>query len=109
MRDSRKLVQDIEKNRKHLQQNSGEGAIALEEMFEKKMKKDKIAMEKKRYHYDQYGKKVSHIDILLFNQFSLPELCKLKLDFLAFLTMRKDLLSQTMNQLTKIELIRFES
>ena len=73
------------------------------------MKKDKIAMEKKRYHYDQYGKKVSHIDMLLFNQFTLPELCKLKLDFLAFLTMRKDLFVQTMNQLTKIELIRFES
>ena len=40
--------------------------------------------------------------------FTLPELSKLKLDFLAFLTIRKDLFLPNMNELTKIELIRFE-
>ena len=65
-------------------------------------------MEKKRYHYDQYGKKVSNVDMLLFNQFSLPELQKLKLDFLAFLKISKDLFLTSMNALTKVELIRFE-
>ena len=86
MRDSRKLVQDIEKNKKHTAGNPyTEGSLALEEFFHKKLKKEKISMEKKRYHYDQYGKKVSEVDMLLFNHFSLPELQKLKLDFLAFL------------------------
>lgn len=66
------------------------GGTQLMDMYEKKLKKDKLAMEKMRYQYDQYGKKITHVDMLFFNNFSLLELCKLRLDFLAFLTIKKD-------------------
>lgn len=61
-----------------------------------------------RKWFDQNEGEISIVDSLLFNNFSLSDLCKLKLDFLAILYMRKQFVVQNFDEHTRVELQRFE-
>jgi len=69
----------------------------LEEMMEKKGRKDQAHFEDARHTFDQFGSMISLVDSLLYNHFSLAELCKLKIDFLNLLHTKKVLLWPQMN------------
>lgn len=51
---------------------------------------------------------VSEIDRLLFNQFSSLELCKLRLDFLSILCLKKEFMYQNFDEETKKLVYEFE-
>ena len=52
---------------------------------------------------------ISTVDSLLFNKLSLSDLCKLKLDFLAILHIKKQFMQQNFDEHTRVELQRFEN
>lgn len=59
--------------------------------------------------FDQHEAHISVVDSLLFNQFSLSDLCKLKLDFLAILRLKKQFVQHNFDEHTRVELLRFEN
>ena len=58
--------------------------------------------------YDQYGHQISYVDFYFLNNFSTVELVKLKLEFLALLSLKKEFMQDNFDELTFIELQRFE-
>lgn len=65
-------------------------------------------MEDARKKYDQNGHLVSVVDQVLYNEFTLLQLCKLKLDFISILCLKKEHLQTNFDEQTKIEIRRFE-
>ena len=70
--------------------------------------KKKAKLDEDRKLYDQYGHQISHVDSFLLNNFSTVELVKLKLEFLAVLSSKKEFVSHNFDEITFIELQRFE-
>lgn len=52
-------------------------------------------MEDALKRHDQYGQLVSEVDILLLNEFTTLELCKLNIDFVAILSLKKEYLKDS--------------
>ena len=80
----------------------------MEEFYKNKFKKDMNILEDKRLQFDQYGNQIELIDCFLYNNFTVIELVKLKLDFLAILQFKKEQMQSNFDVETNKELIRFE-
>ena len=78
----------IEKNKKH--ETSDKKGTTMEEFYKNKFKKDMNILEDKRLQFDQYGNQIELIDCFLYNNFTVIELVKLKLDFMAILQFKKE-------------------
>lgn len=70
----------------------------------KQLAKDAKEKADARKLFDQNETQISVVDELLFNQFTLSELCKLKLDFLALLRLKKQLLQSNFDEHTRVEM-----
>jgi hypothetical protein len=77
-------------------------------MREKIVRNNQKTMEDARKNYDQNGHLVSAVDQVLYNEFTLLQLCKLKLDFISILCLKKEHLQANFDDQTKIEIRRFE-
>ena len=80
----------------------------MEEFYKNKFKKDMHKLEDERLQFDQYGNQIELVDSFLYNNFSVIELVKLKLDFLAILKFKKDQMESNFDVETNKELLRFE-
>jgi hypothetical protein len=100
----------MEKNKKHTAGKDEDrgGGLTLAQMYKKKLEKDRLAYEDARKIFDQYGNEISMVDKFLYNEFKLVDLIKLKLDFLALIYLKKDMLQHNFDIKTNIELNRFE-
>jgi hypothetical protein len=77
-------------------------------MRDKIVRNNQKTMEDARKKYDQNGHLVSVVDQVLYNEFTLLQLCKLKLDFISILCLKKEHLQTNFDEQTKIEIRRFE-
>lgn len=108
--DMKALALAMEKNKKHTAGKDEDrgGGMTLAQMYKKKLEKERLALEDARKTFDQYGNEISMVDKFLFNEFKLVDLIKLKLDFLAVIHQKKDLLQHNFDVKTNIEMNRFE-
>ena len=65
-------------------------------------------MEDARKTFDQDNNDISIVDRFLYNNFTVAQLVKVKLDFLAILHLKKAFISQNFDEHTRVELLRFE-
>ena len=89
--DMHKLSEKMEKNWQHAQQSAD--PYAVEEMMNKNLVKQALNLEDDRKTFDQNYNEISIVDRFLYNNFSLAQLVKFKLDFLAILQMKKQFIS----------------
>ena len=77
-------------------------------MYKNALKTEQLEMLDKRNKYDQFNTLVSVVDKFLFNEFTISQLCKIKLDFIAILCLKKEYMQANFDEHTLIEIDRFE-
>ena len=88
--DWQTLVYKNEKQKKYQNPQANEGQEKIQDLYKSALRTEQLEMQDKRKKYDQFNTLVSVVDKFLFNEFSVSQLCKLKLDFLALLILKKD-------------------
>lgn len=104
------MHQLFEKNEKYKQfQPTNQDPDEYEKINKQKLQKESVNLENLRTKFDQNKDEISIVDDLLYNQFTMLELCKLRIDFLSILYTKKSLMYQNFDEHTIVEIQRFES
>ena len=74
----------------------------------KAVHKESVKREQNRKKLDQFGRLISDVDDFLFNHFTAWELCKLRLELLAILSLKKEHLQHNFDDETNLLLFQFE-
>lgn len=105
--DHQEVALQIQKNRK-LMIGGVQSQPELEDKMLKMVHKESAKRESLRKKCDQFGNLISEVDEILYNHFNALELCKLRLEFLALLSLKKEFLFQNFDDETSILVSRFE-